>query len=292
MTDQDDDIPEDKILETPEQAMPGDLSRLWAIHSNVLHQREADELNAELAGDAAPRMIFPWTSPYEKHRIEEKRRREQREFEQAMLEITERQDQLLFRIEQEQAEIDERRKEIEDHALRLHDGRRVYVDGDNYRDGEGILLTGADHAEAARQHEYRPDASTWAEKQEIDRRADENQKLKEKILKDRESGQRTPQEAAQRQDGYEKEFAEKVQARQDAMDAPAAAGNSQQPVTDYGSADYMAEYQISAVPAFTAAANPKPAPDRKPADDDTGTAAAELKKTPQPLGQGSPKFQV
>ena len=157
MTEQDDDIPEDKILETPEQAMPGDLSRLWAMHSNILHQRDADELTAELAGDAPPRVIFPWTNPHEKQRIEEKRRRELREYERAMLEITERQDQLLVRIEQEQAEIDKRRKEIEDNALRLRDGRRVYVDGDRYRDGEGRLLTGADQADAARQHEYSPD---------------------------------------------------------------------------------------------------------------------------------------
>jgi hypothetical protein len=278
--DPDDDIPEDKILETPEQAMPGDLSRLWAIHSNVLHQRETDELNAELAGDAPPRMIFAWTSPYEKRRIEEKRRREQREYEQAMLEITERRDRLLLQIEQEQARIDERRKEIEDNALRLHDGRRVYVDGDRYRDGEGRLLTGADESEAARQHEYRPDASTWAQKQDIDRRADENQKLKREILKDKESGQGAPQEEAHKLDSYEKEFAEKVQAR------------TEQPVTDYGSADYMAEYQLSAVPAFTAAADPKPAADSVPKEEDTGTATAEVKKPLPPFAQGAPKFQV
>ncbi len=278
--DPDDDIPEDKILETPEQAMPGDLSRLWAMHSNVLHQREADELNAELAGDAPPRMIFAWTSPYEKRRIEEKRRREQREYEQAMLEITERQEQLLLRISEEQAEIDRRRKEIEDNALRLRDGRRVYVDGDRYRDGEGRLLTGADESEAARQHEYRPDASTWAQKQDIDRQADENQKLKAKILKDRESGEGAPPEKAQRLDGYEKEFADKVQAR------------TEQPVPDYGGADYMAEYQLSAVPAFTAAADPKAAPDAIPKEEDSGTATAEMKKPLPPFTQAPPKFQV
>lgn len=282
MTEQDDDIPEDKILETPEQAMPGDLSRLWAMHSNVLHQREADELNAELAGDAPPRMIFAWTSPYEKRRVEEKRRREQREYEQAMLEITERQEQLLLRISEEQAEIDRRRKEIEDNALRLRDGRRVYVDGDRFRDGEGRVLTGADEAEAAHQHEYHPDASTWAQKKNIDDRYTEAQRLKDKILKDRENGQGTPEQASQKLDGYESEFHDKVEAR--AQQAPA----------DFGSADYMADYGVpSAVPAFNAAAgNVKPATPRNPGEDDSGTATAEIKKPSQPYIQGVPKFQV
>jgi hypothetical protein len=93
--DTDDDIPEDKLLEMPEQALPGSLSRLWAIRSGLLHERQLDELNRELAGDAPPRMIFPWTDPREIRRIEEKRRREQREYEQAMREISERQDRLL-----------------------------------------------------------------------------------------------------------------------------------------------------------------------------------------------------
>jgi hypothetical protein len=280
MDEQGDDVSEDQLLELPEQALPGDLSRLWSMRANILHQREADELNAELTGDAPPRMIFAWTSPYEKRRIEEKRRREQREYEQAMLEISERRDRLLQQIEQEQARIDERRKEIEDHALRLHDGRRVYVDGERYRDGEGRLLTGADESEAARQHEYRPDASTWAEKQDIDRRADENQRLKREILRDKESAQGAPQEEARKLDTYEKEFAEKVQAR------------TEQPVTDYGSADYMSEYRLSAVPAFTAAANPKPAVDSVPKEEDTGTATAEAKKPLPPFTQAPPKFQV
>jgi hypothetical protein len=286
--DTDDDMPEDEFLEMPEQALPGDLSRLWAIRSNLLHQREADELSRELAGDAPARMIFPWTDPHERRRIEEKRRREQLAYEQEMIENEQRYDRLLQRIGEEQTRIDARRKEIEDNALRLRDGRRAYIDGDRYRDGEGRVLTGADEAEAARQHEYHPDASTWAEKQEIDRRADENQKLKDKILKDREDGQGTPQEEAQKLDGYEKEFAEKVQEREGEMDAAATGGSNAQTVTDYGSADYMNAFddgsQISAVPAFTAAAfNVSSDAIRNLNDDDSGTQAAEVKKPQQPL---------
>src|SRR4029077_19443508 len=117
-------------------------------------------------------------------------------------------------------------------------------DGDRYRDGEGRVLTGADEAEAARQHEYRPDASTWAQKQEIERRAEDAKRLKEKILQDRESGQGTPEEASMRLSGYEQEYHDKIEAR------------AQQAPVDYGSADYMADYALSAVPAFTAAAAP------------------------------------
>jgi hypothetical protein len=280
--DTDDDMPEDEFLELPEQALPGDLSRLWAIRSNLLHQHEYDELNRELAGEAPPRLIFAWTSPYEKHRIEEKRRREQLEFEQAMLEISEHQDRLLRQINEEQVRITQRRKEIEDNALRLQDGRRVYVDSDRYRDGEGRLLTGADEAEAARQHEYRPDSSTWAQKQDIERREKDAQDLKDKIEQDRASGQGTPQESAQRLDVYEKEFADKVQER------------AAQPVTDYGSADYMSalgdDTQLSAVPAFmAAAADLSREAIRKLGDEGADTQTADIKKPPQPFGGGGMK---
>ena len=57
-------------------------------------------------------------------KIEEKRHREQLAYEQAMREISERQDRLLLRIEEEQGGIDERCREIDDDALRLRDGRR------------------------------------------------------------------------------------------------------------------------------------------------------------------------
>jgi hypothetical protein len=292
--DTDDDVSEDKLLEMPEQALPGGLSRLWAIRSGLLYERQAEELNRELAGDAPPRMLMPWTDPREIRRVEEKRHREQREYEQAMREISERQDRLLLRIEEEQARIDERRHEIDDNALRLHDCRRVYVDGERYRDGEGRVLSGADEAEAARQHEYRPDASTWAQKQDIERRAEDAKRLKAKILQDRESGQGTPEEAGMRLSGYEQEYHDKIEAR--AQQAPA----------DFGSADYMADYALSAVPAFTAAAAPVSRETiGKLTDDDSGTQTAEIKqdlvpvagegenkKPPRSPAQGPQKFQA
>src|ERR1039458_7598384 len=118
--------------------------------------------------------------------------------------IRERQDRLLLRIEEEQREIDKPRKQIEDNALRLRDGRRVYVDGGRKRDGEGRVLTGPDEAEAARQHQYQPDASTWEQKQEIERRAADIKRLKDKILTDREEGI-SPEEAGNRLSGRSEE---------------------------------------------------------------------------------------
>ena len=193
--------------------------------------------------------------------------------------IRERQDRLLLRIEEEQREIDKPRKQIEDNALRLCDGRRVYADGDRYRDGEGRVLTGPDEAEAARQHQYQPDASTWEQKQEIERRAADIKRLKDKILTDREEGI-SPEEAGNRLSGYEKEFHDKIEARA-----------SQAPI-DYGVADYMADYGVpSAVPAFMeAAGNVTSETVREPADGETGTRTAELQKTLRPSGQGALKL--
>jgi hypothetical protein len=268
----DDDIPDDKLLAMPDAGNPSSRSILR-------HERELSELAGEKSGNGFPGMLFPWSDPLEIERAGEKYRRDQMAYEQEMRDISERQDRLLLRIGEEETRIDERRREIDDHAIRLQDGRRAYVDGDRYRDGEGSLLAGADEAEAARQHEYRPDASTWQEKQEIERRAEENQRLREKILKDRESGQGPPQEAAKRMDGYEKEFAEKVQAR---------AG---QPVVDYGSADYMSEYQLSSAPAFNnAAGNAMPVSTSRPKEDEGDANSAEAKKAPPPPGRGGLKL--
>jgi hypothetical protein len=274
-----DTMPEAELLAMPSQALPGGLSHLWAIRANAIHERELNELALELAGDSGrPFMIFHDQDPKEKRRREEERRREQLEYELAMGDIRDRQDRFLLRIEEEQREIDKRRKQIEDNALRLRDGRRVYVDGDRYLDGEGRALTGADEAEAARQHQYQPNASTWEQKQEIDRKAEEARRLKEKILNDREQGI-SPEEAGNRLTGYEKEFAQQAQER--AAQAP----------VEFGAADYMADYGVpSAVPAFTQAADPVTRETIRKLAEDEGTATAEMQKTARPSGQGALKL--
>src|SRR5438876_97191 len=244
MTEDDlDTMTEAELLARPMfNAAPANLSRLWALHSPIIHQHEVDELALELAGDSGRAfMLFPDQDPKQKRRIEERRRRAQQEYEQALRYIRDRSDRLLLQVDEQQRAIEKRRKEIEDNAIKLHDGRRVYVDGNRYDDEHGFELTGADRDDARAQHRQHPDASTWEQKQDIDIRYEETKQLQDKILKNRESGEGTPEEKQQRLAVYEQEFQDQVETR--ARQAP----------PDYGGADYMTEldgeYTISTVPA-------------------------------------------
>jgi hypothetical protein len=49
-------------------------------------------------------------------------------------------DVLLGAIDAKQEQLRQRLKEIEDNAIKLHDGRRVYIDGDGFRDESGAFL--------------------------------------------------------------------------------------------------------------------------------------------------------
>jgi len=57
-------------------------------------------------------------------------------------------DVVIANVDKDLAAILQRRKEIDDRAIKLHDGRRAYVDGDRFRDENGKILQGQDHAEA------------------------------------------------------------------------------------------------------------------------------------------------
>ena len=224
MTDDLHQMSEDELLLMPELAT-GDIASLWAIRSNILHARELAEIYNEHQGTTRPRMLFAWNSPREQEQLDEKRRHEKAEYEQQIRDIAARQDVLLRRIEYEQAVIEKQRQDCEANALRLRNGRLAYVDGDRYRDGEGHLLTGADEAEAARLHEVRPDASTWAQKQDIDRRAIDVKRLKEAVIADNDatlSGRETTDTAQQHLSAYEKQLADNVEER------------AVRPVTDWG----------------------------------------------------------
>jgi len=276
MTEQDNDITDDELLALPAGDIPpGRLTAFFTRRAEIVQQREMTELLLELSGDSRRHlMIFPDEDPKEKIRREEERQRQ--EF--ARL-IRDRQDQLLARIEERQIEIERRRQEIEDNALHLHDGRRVYVDGNVYRNKQGRVLTGADADDAAKQHRAKPDASTWEQKQENERQATEYRHLRERIRKDREDGV-DPEEAGKRLTGYEKEFTEQARER-----------SSQTP--DYGSADYMAddggpaggEGKTTTV-AFAAAAKGY---ENDPHE--TIVETAQKEKAPQPLVQDA-KFNV
>jgi hypothetical protein len=262
---EDDDIPVDNL------AAFG-LSSLWAVRSNLRHDRELTELAAEKNGTVRPMNLLPWNVSREQERLAARHRREREQYEQSLRDIAARQDRLLQRIEEEQVVIEKERQEYEANALRLRDGRRVYVDGDRFRDGEGRFLSGADEAEAARQHEVRPDASTWAHKTDIDRREDEAARLHDEVVADKGAN---PDDAMKHITDEEKDFADKVEARQQIIAANPA---------DYSSLD-MNGYSLSAQPAFSAAAAPVSHETiGKLTEKETDTDKAAVKKPPQPLG--------
>ncbi len=272
----DDELTDEQLLNMPKDAVPeAEVARLMTLLEEQLHTRKLNERTAELNGYSLNHyMLRPDEDPKERER-----EREERAFEERIRALGDRQDRLLARIEEREHEIEKRRKEIEDNALRLRDGRRAYVDGDRYRDEQGHVLTGADEAEAARAHELNPNASTWQQKQEVERQAEEARKLKEKILQDREQGI-PPDEAERRMDSYKKEFDQQAQAQ------------AAEPSPDYGSGDLDAfadEYQISSKPAFTAAAtvaaNQKPT---QPAEAESATS--ETKPAARPLSQSGMKL--
>src|ERR1039458_6117373 len=148
--DDDDNLTDDQLLEMPTEALPGDLSRLWTVRAAAIHNREFNELVDELTGASSRHlMIFADRDPIVKRQREiDAARRAAQE----MQDYFERSDRLLARIDEQERVIAKRRQEIEDNALKLHDGRRVYVDGNQYRDENGNILSGNARDEAAELH--------------------------------------------------------------------------------------------------------------------------------------------
>jgi hypothetical protein len=277
-----DTIPDAELLAMPGEGIPaGRLTAFFTRRAALLHQHELDELALERSGNSARHfIIFADMDPKARAQREEEARRRAWQEEQERLAYIERSDRLLVQIEDRQRAIEIRRKEIEDNALRLHDGRRVYVDGGEYRDEQGRVLTGADRDEAAGQHRLHPEASTWAERQKAIDDAEEAKRLKDKILKGREGGEGTMAEKTERLSGYEQEFAQQIQA------------HAAQPVADYGSGEYMAElggeWKLSTVPAFTEAASFAKEATGQPSDRDSETD--ETKPSLRPASQGAFKL--
>ncbi len=243
-----DTMPETELLALPEQALPGGLSRLSALRANAMHDRAFNEMILELTGDSARHlMISRDQDPKEKRRREEeKRRRTWLAYEESMREFRERSESLLAQIEIRQREIETRRQEIEDNALRLHNGRRVFVDGDGYRDEEGRVLAGADADEARDRHREKPGASTWQERQKAKESADELERLHQKVLMERQQAEqggqgldaedleRQRREAEQRMTGYEKEFSQKVETAKSKISAETPDDVAASYSTDFG----------------------------------------------------------
>jgi hypothetical protein len=146
-----------------------------------------------------------------------------------MLDIQQRSDRLLAAIEFRENEIDRHRQEIEDRALKLHDGRRVYFDGTGYRDETGRVLADADANEAAMLHHERPDAPTWQERQNTIDQYDEMERLRKKVLKEEQQAaaggqglssaemEQRNRGAQARMNSYEQQFDAQVKAAHDEM---------------------------------------------------------------------------
>lgn len=283
-------IPDGELLTLPTGAIPpGWLSEFFGRRAALIHQQDTDELALELSGDSTRHlMIFPGMDPKEKRRREEEARRSALLADQEMLEYRERSDRLLARIEQHQLVVEKRRKEIEDNALKLHDGRRVYVDGSQYRDEQGRVLEGRDREEAAALHQENPNASTWQDRQKTIAEADELERLKQKVLNDRQEAERGGQDVSAANDrlsGYEKEFQNNLKTTRADIAAKTPTDLAASYSTDYMAA-YGDEYTISTVPAFTKAADGQTVADRK----DTETENPQTQNAPRPSGQVAPKI--
>lgn len=266
-------MPDDALLAMPGEAIPaGRLTAFFSRRAAVLQQREMDEMMLELSGNSARHfVIFAEMDPRLRQlREDDERRREWQEREEQR-EYNRRTERLLAQIEAQQQAIEIRRKDIENRALRLKDGRKAFVDGSQYRDEWGNVLEGNDRDEAVAEHALHPDASTWNEREQAIRDAEEAQRLKDKILQDRD-GQGATADKAAKLTTYEQEFKDKIEAR------------AAQTLPDYGGD----EFQLSSVPAFTDAAFASHETIDQPADREG--EREDSKKTLRPAGSGALKL--
>ncbi|MEO8595477.1 MAG: hypothetical protein ABI759_19310 [Candidatus Solibacter sp.] len=285
-----DALPEDELLTLPEGSIPpGWLTEFFGRRAALIHQQDSNELALELSGDSSLRlMIFRDTDPKEKRRRKDEEDRLRLLAEQELRDYRDRSDRLLARIEQQQIVVEKHRKEIEENALKLRDGRRVYVDGNQYRDEQGRVLEGRDRDEAAALHSQKPDASTWQDRQKTIDEADELARLKQKVLNDRQEAERGGDVTAAdaRLSGYEKETQNILEEKTTDIAAKAPAELASSYSTDYMAA-YGDEYTISTVPAFTKAADGQTTQaDRKDTDADN----PQTQNAPRPVGQIAPKI--
>lgn len=154
-----------EILSLPESNVPaGKLDAFLARRAEVIEKQETGQtaLALDPAHDARQR-------PDRTIKKQEEQISLQR-YLVAMQDIRDREDELIEEIEVEHRETLRRLKDIDAHAIKLRDGRRAYVDGDEFRDRHGILLRGADRREADRLKTKT--SSTWAEESEWEKRSD------------------------------------------------------------------------------------------------------------------------
>jgi hypothetical protein len=275
--DMDQGLSDAELLAMPaENVSPATLTRVWELHAR--HTQE----KAQEAVETAVQQHRQADQKTE-HEQEEERRHERviLEYQETMRAVEQRSDQLLAKIDREERRIEERRREIETRAIRLHDGRRVYVDGEDFRDGEGRALSGSDRTEAAQK--AKPDSAQWADKQRFDDWSREAKQLKGKVhdlrknVSDETYGNKSDGElrgegrdARDRMTGCEREFTDRLQDRSAADTAYGATDYSAFKTTSFAHAiapgdDKALRTDFAPASDGTAPERPNPAPAANPA---------------------------
>lgn len=176
-------IPEDAIL-------PENLAEIWARNAATKLKQDLDEFNLEMSEDFHGIRHFTRDDPDGKkaeQKEEEQRRREiylqkLEQFQETMDDVRERSDRLLERIDREERIARKRLQEDEEKAIRLRDGRRVYVGAKGqYVDEQGRELKGRDRDEARQRQQQSPDATTWAQRKEDAERYENDERMREQV---------------------------------------------------------------------------------------------------------------
>lgn len=237
-------MPEEELLVLPEANIPaGLLAAIW--ERTVAIKEKKQEEDTALRIDTQERR-----SEQSKKRDEECRRQEAFEqFQAAMHQVQDRSEKLLERLAQQEIVAREHLREIDERAIVLKDGRRVYVGGKgDYLDAQGKALDGQDRDDAHALHQLNPKAATWAEKSDAEQQVEQTRQLREKVQKlhDAAGGEDGKGLSARELDAkgndYEKRLAEyEKEFRHDA----AATNAPHEQITDatYGGSDYMAAYE-------------------------------------------------
>lgn len=218
-------LTDDELLDVPlGNLMPGELTRSFKAHADHAHKiEEADTLHIAQRLDRQ--------TAEEKHEEAE--------------ELCQREEIVLTQLAEREAQLREEAERLDERAIKLHDGRRAYVDGDDYRDAEGHKLTGADRAQAEVLHVEQPQAATWQEKHYLDEQAQRTEQMRRNI-EDLQAGKAGANEATLLS-RYEKQMQSQT---------PAAAGR-ESASADYSDTNYMgalsgltAHPQAKSGPAF------------------------------------------
>jgi hypothetical protein len=230
-------IPDAELLAMPVENIPaGVLVRAWELHARRTQDKAEEATEAAIQQRLAEQKI-------EHDKQEEQREREivLAEYQETMRVIEERSDELLAKIDREERLVEKRRRELEDNALRLHDGRHVYLDGKNYRDEDGKVLTGPDRDEAEKLRFEQPNASKWADKSSADRQYDKTMRMKQEVLDLR-------REASKPSDGLSSEqMKQREKTLEGRLGSDQAEFNNKvedavKETTNYGNDDYMSAY--------------------------------------------------